>query len=241
MTTSHQHRADARSPWRRALGFAVSSVLVVSGCVAGGMSGGGASADMAPTSEPTPSAKVTDSQPAVSASARPVVDEVPIRSSDPSEQEVAQVDEPSRVAVPSLDIDMPVVAVGVEADGTMEIPENAWEAGWYEYGPAPSERQGNAVMAAHVDSPEGLGPFGLLPGVDVGAEVTVESDSGEVMTYEVVDVEQTYKQDVNLEAVFAESGPAQLILVTCGGRWDADRGHYDDNVIVTATLVDGVP
>ncbi|WP_082095982.1 class F sortase [Demequina flava] len=240
MNAKPQHRPDARSPWRRMLGFVVTSGLVVSGCVAGGMSGAGASdVDAAPV--PTTSPSVSSPLPAVSASARPVVDEVPIRSSAPDDQEKIEVDEPVSVAVPSLNIDMPVVPVGVEPDGAMEIPEDAGDAGWYKFGPAPSELQGNAVIAAHVDSPQGLGPFGRLPGVTVGAVVTVASAGGGSLTYEVTDVEQTDKNEVDLSAVFAEDGPAQLILVTCGGNWDAGRGHYDDNVVVTATVVDDVP
>lgn len=122
----------------------------------------------------------------------------------------------------------------------MEIPDSAAVAGWYQYGPAPSEEAGNAVMAAHVDSPQGLGPFGRLLNVTEGAVIEVESASGEQVTYEVVDVEQTDKREVDLSQVFADDGPAQLVLVTCGGAWDAGRGHYDDNVIVTAVPANGI-
>jgi hypothetical protein len=34
---------------------------------------------------------------------------------------------------------------------------------------------------------------------------------------------------------FAQDGPARLVLVTCGGHYDATRHTYEDNLLVTAT------
>ncbi|WP_062077024.1 class F sortase [Demequina globuliformis] len=241
-------RADAPSKWRRALGFVITTGLVVSGCVAGGSGAGGTPGaagenESVPTVSASPTEPATTSEPTsapAEEASSPVVADVPIRSSAPDAQEAVVVDEPQRLRVPELNIDMPVAPVGVEPGGEMEIPEDAGVAGWYQYGPAPAEGTGNAVMAAHVDSPQGLGPFGRLLEVEEGALIEVESASGEWLTYEVVDVEQTDKRDVDLEGVFAQDGPAQLVLVTCGGAWDAGRGHYDDNVIVTAIPANGI-
>ncbi|WP_062070192.1 class F sortase [Demequina sediminicola] len=238
MTTSPRHRADARSTRRLSVTLALVAAVVVSGC-----SGAGTAAEITAAAEPSPAASVTTnlapSQTPVT-SPSPVALDIPIRSSAPEAQAAPQVDEPQRLSVPSLSIEMPVTSVGVEPDGAMEIPDDADVAGWYEYGPAPAEQNGNAVMAAHVDSLEGLGPFSRLLDVELGAQIDVESASGDTLIYEVVEVEQTDKREVDLSGVFVPEGPGQLVLVTCGGQWDGDRGHYNDNVIVTAVLADGI-
>ena len=51
----------------------------------------------------------------------------------------AAVVPPVGLRIPSLGIDAPVRAVGVDADGEMEVPA-ATDVGWYRFGPAPGAR-----------------------------------------------------------------------------------------------------
>ncbi|UJP41516.1 class F sortase [Cellulomonas palmilytica] len=147
---------------------------------------------------------------------------------------------PVRLAVPDVDLDMTVVPVGVLDDGTMEIPEDADEAGWYRFGPAPADDDGNTLIAAHVDSRlTGIGPFSRLRDVPSGAPVAVTDADGTVHRYRVTDVESIDKDSAPLDVWFARSGPPRLVLVTCGGTWQEDVGHYSDNVVVTAEPVTG--
>jgi hypothetical protein len=37
--------------------------------------------------------------------------------------------------------------------------------------------------------------------------------------------------------VFDRRGPARLVLVTCGGRFDTTTKHFLDNIVVTAVPV----
>ncbi len=34
--------------------------------------------------------------------------------------------------------------------------------------------------------------------------------------------------------IYTRTGAARLVLVTCGGPFDARAGHYRDNIVVTA-------
>ncbi len=121
----------------------------------------------------------------------------------------------------------------------MEIPESAAVAGWYRFGPAPGADAGNAVLAAHVDDARiGLGPFFRLRDLEPGAAVQVVDASGATLEFVVDRVEQTSKQEVDMGLVFDRDAPAALVLVTCGGRFDWDTGHYEDNVVVHATPVE---
>jgi len=147
---------------------------------------------------------------------------------------------PVRLVVPSQHIDMRVVPVGVADDGSMGLSENAFEAGWYEYGPAPGDPAGNAVLAAHVDSVQsGIGPFTRLRDVRVGARVEVTDDASDVHRYRVVSVHKIAKEGAPTSSWFARDGVPRLVLVTCGGAWDAKTRHYADNVVVTAEPTGG--
>lgn len=183
--------------------------------------------------------------PTPSASAKPevtppaVVSDVTIQDSSPQALADQQAGVPVGIAIDALDIDMAVTEVGLETDGSMEVPESAAVAGWYRYGPAPGSPTGNAVLAAHVDDAQiGLGPFYSLLEVEVGSQIVVTTADGEDVAYEVDRVEQTDKQVVDMDTVFERHGKHRLVLVTCGGRWNRDVGHYDDNVVVYATHTD---
>ncbi len=140
---------------------------------------------------------------------------------------------PIGVSIPALGIDAAsVVPVGVEADGVMEVPP-ADQLGWYRHGVAPGE-MGSAVVAGHVVDPSGPGVFRYLADLEVGDEVTVSDAAGEVRRFVVAEVELHDKAAVPFDEVFARSGDPQLVLVTCGGDWDADRRSYRANVVVTA-------
>ncbi|WP_430867808.1 class F sortase [Demequina aurantiaca] len=151
------------------------------------------------------------------------------------EQRVAK---PVRLAVADLGLDMDVTDVGILDDGTLEIPDSAAVAGWWRAGAAPGQDEGVALLAAHVDDPSGLGPFAALKGVSEGAEVDVTLDDGTIASYRVSAVEQTSKETVDFDRVLDGTPGHQLVLVTCGGEFDWNTRHYDDNVIVWAERVD---
>ncbi|ADG73389.1 peptidase C60 sortase A and B [Cellulomonas flavigena DSM 20109] len=187
----------------------------------------------APAPSPTPVASTTPTPPPPG----PAVPDVPVVDAG-LDALPAPAPAPVRVAVPDLGIDMPVDAVGVEDDGTMEIPEDADRAGWYRYGPAPATPEGATVVAAHVDSwTTGIGPFSRLRDVAVGARVEVTTADGTVHAYVVREVTQVPKTDAPVAQWFDRTGAPRIVLVTCGGAFDREVGHYADNVAVTADPV----
>jgi len=141
--------------------------------------------------------------------------------------------DPTRVRVPSIGLDAPVVPVGLRSDGQMEVPA-ASDVGWYRLGPAPGDT-GSAVLAAHVDYGGQRGAFFDLRSVPVGAEVFVDGD-GTTRRFVVSLREQLPKDAVALERYFTAEGPERLTLITCGGAFDRGAGHYVDNIILTADL-----
>lgn len=167
--------------------------------------------------------------------ARVVVGEIPVASA--AAQDLAPAPTPTGLVVERLGVDMPVLGVGLAPDGGMELPESAADAGWFRAGgnPGGGLRGGqNAVIAAHVDDSEiGRGPFASLRDARPGDRVEVTLSDGSTASYLVERVDQTSKREVDFSVVFGAAEGA-LVLVTCGGRWDADVRHYEDNVLVWA-------
>lgn len=198
------------------------ALVALTGCTTG--------ASVAPT--PTaPTVGPTSSPPAASS---PVPDiprtTIDTRSAPP----VAPEQPPARVAVASLGIDMPVVPVGLDPTGDVTIPSESHTAGWYRYSSGVSATTGSIVVVAHVDAWDGIGPFSRLKDVAPGAEVVLTGDSG-ARSFRIDGVAQPQKAPGSLKDFFVETGPAKLVLITCGGVFDDATGHYRDNVIVTAT------
>lgn len=131
---------------------------------------------------------------------------------------------------------MPVIPGGVSAEGAMEIPDAFDQAAWYKYGPAPGADQGAAVIAGHIDTQSDNAPFSALKSVPAGTAISVGREGAPALTYRVVKVELMAKDKFDGDALFRRSGPHELKVVTCGGKWLDERMDYSDNVIVTAVL-----
>lgn len=141
--------------------------------------------------------------------------------------------DPVRLAIPALGVDSPVVPVGLEPDGNMEIP-GVSEAGWFEPGARPGAPFGSAVIAAHVDYGGAPGVFFDLRTLEVGSEVTVTDDAGDLLTYVVAERFQVDKQELPVDELFRPGGAPTLTLITCGGAFDTGERSYQDNIVVRA-------
>jgi sortase (surface protein transpeptidase) len=140
---------------------------------------------------------------------------------------------PTRLRIPTLGVDAPLDAVGLEADGGMEIPDDVGRVGWYEPGVAPGE-EGSAVLSGHVDSrTQGPGVLFELRTIDVDDEVVIETDEGE-QRWRVVGRTRYGKQALPVDELFSWEGPPRLVIITCGGDFDPEAGAYEENVVVHA-------
>ena len=145
------------------------------------------------------------------------------------------VSAPVRLQIPSVGINAPLQAVGLDSRGDMAVPEQVDVVGWYKFGPAPGAATGSAVLSGHIDSAQqGLGAFSALVKVKSGDSITVTDASGRRWRYRVVGREAFDKKTVPLADLFSRSGAARLTLITCGGDFDASIRSYVDNIVVTA-------
>ena len=146
----------------------------------------------------------------------------------------AHVAPPVRVAVPSLDIESRLVPLGLMKSGEVEAPRRYDRAGWFAQGVRPGQ-SGAAVIAGHVDSTDGPGIFYRLADLQSGAEILVARDDGSTATFRVNQLAAYPKDEFPTLEVYATNG-RELRLITCGG--DFDDGHYRDNIVVFASLVE---
>lgn len=137
---------------------------------------------------------------------------------------------PTRVVIPAIDVDVDLVRLGLNTDGSMEVPDFGF-AGWYTEGPEPGH-PGPAVIVAHVDSRAGPDVFAHLSDLTPGDEIDVNYDSGDTVTFVAGLQEQTPKGELPVAAIWPTTNERLLTLITCGGKFDRRLRHYRDNLIV---------
>lgn len=156
---------------------------------------------------------------------------------------------PTRLVIPALQVDAPVVATGSSGPngGSLIIPSDIHVVGWWdgvwqsptgtidEAVPQPGA-PGVAVLAGHVDSAAaGNGALYNLGTAKPGESVIVYGQGGQQTNWTVSEPPDVVIKSALPSSLWVNSGPAKLALVTCGGPFDSSTGHYEDNVIVWAT------
>lgn len=146
--------------------------------------------------------------------------------------------EPVRLDVPSIEVHSDLSTVGVNPDGTIEVPAPGplYDLpAWYRYSPSPGEL-GPAVIEGHLDSPDGPSIFFRLGELRAGDEVAVTRADGSTAVFRVTSVRRYAKDAFPTAEVYGNTPHPGLRLITCGGGIDPATGHYADNVVVYASL-----
>ena len=144
--------------------------------------------------------------------------------------------QPVALSIPVIDVQTHLVRLGQDPDGTVEVPRNPAEAGWFQPGPPPGAA-GSSVILGHVDSTSGPAVFYRLKELRAGDRITVRLDDGTTVRFRVHSTRTYANADFPARKVYGKQGPSQLNLVTCGGAYDSSRGGYQSNVVVNARLV----
>jgi sortase (surface protein transpeptidase) len=142
--------------------------------------------------------------------------------------------------VPAIGVDSGLLDLGLQDDGTMEVPPDAASLGWFTGAPTPGEL-GPAVIVGHVDWAGELGSFYNLGDVEPGDAITVTREDGSDARFAVTERGQYSKDEFPTDAVYANTDHAALRLITCGGEFDRETGNYLDNIIVFAELLPSSP
>ncbi|UGT45523.1 class F sortase [Nocardia yamanashiensis] len=142
---------------------------------------------------------------------------------------------PTAFTISSIGASGSLISLGLNADGTVQVPADYRQAGWYQQGPAPGE-QGSAVILGHVDSYQGEGIFFALKKVKPGDLIDVTRADGKIAHFKVTDVRMYQKSEFPDQLVYGSRGGATLQVVTCGGQFDQNAKSYLSNVVVFSSL-----
>ena len=145
---------------------------------------------------------------------------------------------PTRITFTDTSVTADVVPVATLASGALQLPDDPAKVGWWVGGAAPGQSEGTIVLAGHIAGSGRTGAMSVLLDVEAGRTVAIEDRRGGVHQYRIVSRSTAPKQNLD-PALFATDGPPRLVLITCGGTFDEETGHYTDNVVVIAEPVAG--
>ncbi|MEV7208268.1 MULTISPECIES: class F sortase [unclassified Streptomyces] len=145
---------------------------------------------------------------------------------------------PDRVSIPAIQVDAPVMGVGLDPDGWVDAPppEDPNLAGWFTGAVSPGEK-GTAVVVGHVDNQQGPAVFYGLGALKKGNKVEVHRQDGKTAVFEIYGIEVFETDNFPGDRVYASKGTPELRVITCGGGFTKENG-YDGNVVVFARLVE---
>lgn len=143
---------------------------------------------------------------------------------------------PTAIKIADLKISSTLGQVGLNKDGTVEVPTNYAQAAWYRYGPTPGAL-GPAVILGHVDSRNGPAVFYNLTSMKPGQVIEVTRADNTTARFRVDAIKTFLKSEFPTEAVYGPIDYAGLRLITCGGVYDQKAKDYQSNVIAFATLI----
>jgi hypothetical protein len=143
---------------------------------------------------------------------------------------------PVELRIPAIALTVSLSQLGLNADGTVQVPTDIQQPGWYKLGPSPGQ-EGSAVILGHVDSYQGPAVFFKLRSLVAGDVVDVSLADGVTAQFKVTSAAMYLKTDFPDQAVYAPHGFSGLQLVTCGGVFDSQTGHYLSNLVVYTSLV----
>jgi hypothetical protein len=147
---------------------------------------------------------------------------------------------PVSLHIPAIGLSVPLSILGLNADGSVQVPDNIVQPGWFGLGPTPGQL-GSAVILGHVDNYTGPGVFFELRTLAAGDRVDVTLTDGVTAEFSVSSVAMYSKPEFPAARVYQSHGSSALQLVTCGGIFDHQTGSYLSNVVVYSSLVAVTP
>jgi hypothetical protein len=132
-----------------------------------------------------------------------------------------------------VQVDAPIVPVGLQLGRDLTVPDDPHVLGWWQGAARPGSRQGSVVIDGHVDTAAcGPGALFSLRQIRPGDPVVLSTNHGS-WHYLVVALRSYPKVTLPAE-VFTPTGPPRLVIITCGGAFNPATRQYADNIIAYA-------
>lgn len=143
---------------------------------------------------------------------------------------------PLHISIPIIGVSAPLVILGLNKDGSPQVPTSWYIPGWYKYDATPGQI-GTAVILGHIDSVAGPAVFYRLRQLKDGNRVIVKLRDGQTVQFAVIAIREYLKANFPDRYVYEPRHYAALQLVTCGGAFDYQTHHYLSSIVVFTKLV----
>lgn len=146
---------------------------------------------------------------------------------------VVAADMPRVLTIDKLNVRARVLPMGVTATSAIQAPINIFDSGWYT-GSAKPGTPGVSFIDAHASGSTREGLFAYLDTLKAGDVITIERGDGAVLKYAVRKLEKQKLADIKMTQVLSPKDGIKegLTIMTCTGKWMADKETYDERVIV---------
>lgn len=188
----------------------------------------GCSGSTSKAGTPAPSTPAVSASQLSSATGEPVAGPQPLPVSTVSA---------TSLSIPAIGVRASLDRLVRQRNGELQRPPAWLKPGWYAGGPVPGD-QGPAVIAGHVDSPNGPAVFWRLRELAPGDEIVVARSDGTSATFSVTRTQQFSQAAFPTDLVYGPTPSRELRLITCGGTYDHQARRYRDNVVVFAVAED---
>lgn len=135
--------------------------------------------------------------------------------------------------IPSIHVSAPVLPE-VISNYSLQIPGDVRQVGVWVGGGQVDGTTGTVLIAGHINwYDQGHGALYDLADIHAGAPIYLSDSAGNVTDWKAISLAAVPKTALP-QGIFAPTGSRRLVVVTCGGAFNSQTGHYADNVIMTA-------
>jgi sortase (surface protein transpeptidase) len=152
----------------------------------------------------------------------------------------------ARLIIDKLDVDAPVIILGLDENAIPLVPDNPRDVAWYDFSSKPGWG-GNAVFAGHgewtINGQYAVGVFRALSSLELGDEIKVVLEDDTEYVYEVTANRAIPYDDPQAVEVMGATPEDNITLITHAGTWMPEAGNplggnFTDRQVVRAELIE---
>ncbi len=148
----------------------------------------------------------------------------------------------TRLVISKAKVDANLVTLGLDENGVMQSPNNAYDVAWYDFSARPGAG-GNAVFSGHVDYHNvGAAVFWNLRDLLPGDVIEVHLADGAVYRYSIDALNCIPVDGAPINQIVGPTSSEVVTLITCCGTFNSSTRQYDKRLIIRGErLVDATP
>jgi len=146
---------------------------------------------------------------------------------------------PKYIAIPAIGIsNTPILKLGLTSSGAIAVPDNIYEAGWYDGSSQPGQ-SGAMFIYGHVSSWTADGIFYNLHKLQPGDEISIVRGDTTSYIYRVIKSVVYPYNAVPMNTVLApvDANTPGLNLMTCTGQVIKNTSEFNERLVVYTSLV----